>query len=168
MKRCDDIMAITTQKKGYLGFIIAGAVASAGGGVFLAMGFFYLWIGGLIQSIGMEMPVPVSGFLGAIGTGMSIGGGAALVVGLALLGTGVSKRNAYKAATSPQAGTTTSWQPAISAGREYTYTPTPAYGTISTPIASPPPKPTHCPSCGEALPAGIDVKFCPGCGAPTI
>ncbi|MEX2754253.1 MAG: hypothetical protein Q6365_002590 [Candidatus Sigynarchaeota archaeon] len=166
------MMAQTTQKRGYLGFIIAGAVASVSGGSLLAGGFMYLWMGGLFQSLmGMEgIPIPVMGILGTMGTGMAIGGGAALIVGLALLGHGVSRRNASKAATPQQAGTATSWQPAASTGREYPYSSSPAYGSITTPGAPAEPAPsmsTCCRSCGEALPKGVDVKFCPGCGAPT-
>jgi len=161
------MMAQATQKKGYLGFIIAGAVASASGGGIMAYGFVYLWLGNLFQGMMGGVPVPVMNIFGGMGTGMAIGVAAALVVGLALLGNGVSRRNASKAAATPQAGTVTGWQPTAPTGREYPYDPTPAYGTISTPTASPPSKPAHCPSCGEALPAGTDVKFCPGCGAPT-
>ncbi|MBN2151849.1 MAG: hypothetical protein JW839_10410 [Candidatus Lokiarchaeota archaeon] len=166
---------MSTQKKGYLGFLIAGGVASASGGSLLAMGLVYMWMGGLFQSMMDDiggMPVPISGIFGAMGVGMAIGGGAALVVGLALLGTGVSKRNAYKASSTPQAGTATHWASAPATGREYPYSPAPTYGTISPPVASPPanspaPRATRCPSCGEDLPDGLDATFCPSCGAPT-
>ncbi len=157
------------QKK-YLGFIIAGAVVSASGGSLLGSGFMYGWMGGMFQSLGElmgEMPISFTGMFGVMGIGMVIGGAIALTVGLILLGTGVSKRNAYKASTTPQAGTAASWQPGTSAGREFAYSPSPSYGTISAPVASPQPRATHCRSCGEPLPEGMDVTFCPSCGAPT-
>jgi hypothetical protein len=164
-------MAYTTQKKGYLGFIIAGAVASASGGSLLGMGFMYLWMGGLFQSImgdmdDMGIPFNITGMFSAMGIGMAIGGACALVVGLVLLGTGVSKRNAYKAATAP-VSEATSWMPETSVGREYAYTPSPAYGTISAPVSTPAPMVMRCRSCGETLPERTDALFCPSCGAPT-
>ncbi len=156
------------QKK-YLGFIIAGAVVSASGGSLLAMGLTYAWMGGFIQSMAGSMGgmPPFQAIFGVMGIGMAIGGGIALVVGLSLLGTGVSKRNAYKAATAQTGSAETSWKPETSTGREYAYTPSPAYGTISTPVATAAPVVVRCRSCGETLPERTDAQFCPNCGAPT-
>ncbi len=162
---------IMPQKK-YLGFIIAGAVASASGGGLLGMGLLYLWMGGLFRNMmgdmgGMGMPFDITGMFATMGIGMAIGGACALVVGLSLLGTGVSKKKQYNAATSPPASAETSWRPETSTGREYAYSPSPAYGTISAPVSTPAPMVRRCRSCGEVLPEGTDALFCPGCGAPT-
>ena len=163
-------MAYTTQKRTYLGFIIAGAVASAGGGGLLAMGIVYIWMVGFIEAMTGDMggmPFPITGMFNAMGIGMAIGGACALVVGLVLLGTGISKKKQYYAAATPPPSAEPSWRPATTADREYAYTPTPAYGTISAPVATPEPRVMRCRSCGETLPERSDVLFCPNCGAPT-
>jgi hypothetical protein len=164
-------MANTSQKRVYLGYIIAGAVVSASGGSILASGFLYGWMSGLFQYMigdmgGMPGMPNFSGIFGTMGMGFIIGGGIALVVGLSLLGSGVSKKKQFYANVAPTSSTSGS-KLGTSTSREFSYTPSPAYGTISAPVATPAPVVARCRSCGETLPAGTDAQFCPNCGAPT-
>jgi predicted lipid-binding transport protein (Tim44 family) len=161
-------MAYSTQKRVYLGYLIAGGIVTAGGGSILAMGLVYAWLGGLFQSMmgGMGGMPSFSAIFGTMGFGMAIGGGIALIVGLALLGSGVSKKKQYYASASPPSAVGGT-KPGTSTGREYSYTPSPAYGTISAPVATPVPVVRRCRSCGDNLPEGPDAQFCPSCGAPT-
>ncbi len=162
-------MAYSTEKRVYLGYIIAGAIVSVSSGSILAMGFLYAWMGGFFQAMmsgmGSYFP-PISGLFGTMGIGMIIGGGIALVVGLSLLGSGVSKKKDYYTRNSPPS-TQSGSRPVASTGREYPYNPTPAYGSISSPASRSEPVAIRCRSCGEILPAGMEAQFCPSCGAPT-
>jgi DNA-directed RNA polymerase subunit RPC12/RpoP len=89
-------MANTMQKKRYIWLFLSGGLVTASGGVLLIMGIFYSWLGSLFEGL-----VGFPGIFSGMGSGMAIGGAIILAVGLALLGTGSSKKRKYDYATLP-------------------------------------------------------------------
>jgi hypothetical protein len=162
-------MASESMKSGkYLGFFIAGGLVTAGGGSILAMGIIYAWMGSLFQNMGGGMPMPGLGIITFIGTGFIIGGVIAVIVGLALLGTGVSRKKEFLAAGGKSTHGFESGN--YPAGRKYSpeavFQPS-MYGTISPPVQATPSTLHTCRSCGNAFPIENGAQFCPNCGAPT-
>ncbi len=146
-------MAYSKQNKGYLGYCIGGGLCTGFGGGGTAIGIFWYLLWNALGDMASE-PDPVSFIFKMVGLGFIIGGATALVVGLALLGKGLPMKKAYNEALA-------------SSNKGYSYTPSLAYGTISTPVATAASVVMRCHSCGEALPEGTESLFCPNCGAPT-
>jgi DNA-directed RNA polymerase subunit RPC12/RpoP len=89
-------MANTMQKKGYIWLFLSGGFVTASGGVLLVIGIVYSWLGSIFEGL-----VGFPGIFNGMGIGMAIGGAIILAVGLALLGTGSSKKRKYYYATLP-------------------------------------------------------------------
>jgi hypothetical protein len=108
----EEVMASAGKQGGYLGYFIAGGLVTSTGGVLLALGFVFAWMGYTFPDLMGEIngvPAPVSDVFIMVGFGLVIGGIIPLIVGMALIGAGVDKRKQSKvvAATAPAAKETT-------------------------------------------------------------
>jgi len=97
-------MASTGKQGGYLGYFIAGGIVASTGGILLALGLVFAWMGYRFPDLMGEIngvPAPVSEVFITVGFGLVIGGIIPLIVGLTLVGVGLDKRKRSKVTTAP-------------------------------------------------------------------